>query len=330
MKTPPFTLNEKTIQEKIQTYLIETGHQIKQPIRIKGRIPDIIAVKNNKITMIEVKGNMGDIKTGIAKTIDYTSGAHQTYLAIPKNRSNKKLRQTIQNLGLGLIEVDHKIRITIKPEKTNPKESIKKRLKTKPKKTKKKTPTTGGIAEKITKHKEIAKTLLKYPNRTFTIRELAKETETPYTTTWRHIQQLDQTGIITTTKIGPSTTCRLNKKTPYIKELKKIAEIETSPQKTAAKEYAKKAKTLKEVEKIILFGSTAKKTEKPTSDVDIAVIVKDKKTEKTLQKIADDILKTARIKTTPIVMTQQEASENKQFKKELEKGETLYERDKRG
>ncbi|MFQ6052344.1 MAG: nucleotidyltransferase domain-containing protein [Candidatus Hydrothermarchaeota archaeon] len=99
----------------------------------------------------------------------------------------------------------------------------------------------------------------------------------------------------------------------------------------AAKEFSKKVKKMKGVEKIILFGSVAKRKERLTSDVDIAVMVqrKNKDLEREITRITERILEKSRMKIVPIILTSKELEDNEQFSRELKEGEILYERTKR-
>ncbi len=180
----------------------------------------------------------------------------------------------------------------------------------------------------IQKASGLLRILLKYPEREFTILELSKEASVPYATSWRTVQSLSKQGIILTKTIGKSTVCKLNTKSPLLKEIKLLTGLELSPHRAALKEFVSKAKKLKAINNIILFGSVAKGTEKPSSDVDVALFV-DKKTlnlESQVNEIVDFVLKTSRIKIVPLIFTEKELLKRPHFKKEIEKGELVYER----
>ncbi|HIH14284.1 MAG TPA: nucleotidyltransferase domain-containing protein [Nanoarchaeota archaeon] len=177
----------------------------------------------------------------------------------------------------------------------------------------------------IQKHPALARTLLKYADREFTIRELARESGTPYATAWREVQALDKYGIILTKKIGTYTICKLNKVSPYMKTLKVI--LEETPHRLAFELFKSKIKHHPNIKKIYLFGSVAKGEEKPSSDVDVAIIVKKhfKKFEKWINKTMTEVLEKTQINLVPLVFTHKTLP--KHFKKEIEKGELAYERD---
>lgn len=180
----------------------------------------------------------------------------------------------------------------------------------------------------IQKASALLATLIRYPEREFTILELAGESKTPYASAWRMVQALSAQGIILTKTIGNSTVCRLNAKCALLPEIKTLTELELSPHRAALKEFTSKAKKLKEIRKIILFGSVARGKEKPESDVDVALIVnrKSARLESKINELVDCIIKTARIKIIPLIFTAGELAEKENFKKEIEKGEVVYER----
>lgn len=185
--------------------------------------------------------------------------------------------------------------------------------------------------QKILKYPKIIKMFLDFPNRNFTPLELSKKTEISYSTCWRYVQVLDEAGIIHVEKIGEYNVCRLNKNSPLIEQLKKFLRLQLSPHMLAIKEFIKQVKGLKNIEKIILFGSVAEGKERLGSDIDIAVFVdkKDNKIEDEITDISDKILEKSKMKIISILLTKNELRGNKQFADELKKGVILYERNKR-
>ncbi len=177
----------------------------------------------------------------------------------------------------------------------------------------------------IQKHPNLAKVLLKFPDREFTILELSKESEVPYATSWRLVQSLEKFGIITTRKIGSSTVCKLNNRSPYLKNLKIL--VAETPHRAAFELFKDKIKHHQNIKKIYLFGSVAAGKERPGSDVDVAVIVRKHfaQFEKWINKTLTDVLKKTQINIVPLVFTRKTLP--KHFKKEIEKGELAYERD---
>lgn len=185
------------------------------------------------------------------------------------------------------------------------------------------------IQEVITKRK-VMDIFLKYHDREFTINELTKLSGIPYSSNWRFIQKLNRAGVIEVKTIGHSSVCKLNKSSPFLKEIKKVLETKPTPQKTVIDSFVTRIKNLKQIKRMVLFGSVARDQEKLTSDIDIAIIVqkRNKKIEEKITEVVDNILERSRMVIIPIIMTEKELKENKQFEKEVNKGKVLYERDK--
>ncbi len=187
------------------------------------------------------------------------------------------------------------------------------------------------LQECITKRK-IIELFLKYPKREFTVNELSKLSRISYATTWRFVQKLDKAGIILTKTVGHSVACILNEASPFLKEIRKILEIEFSPHRLAVKDFVNRIKRISVVKKIVLFGSVARRSEKLISDIDMLVITdkKNRELENKIASITDKILERSKMKIIPLVLTEKEVEEDKQFVEELRKGEIAYERIKRG
>ena len=177
----------------------------------------------------------------------------------------------------------------------------------------------------IQKHPNLIKTMLKFPDREFTILELSRESAVPYATSWRLIRILDKLGVVLTRKVGNATVCKLNKASPYLNTIKTV--LKDTPHKLAFEEFKNKVKYHPNIKKIYLFGSVARGEEKPGSDVDVAIIVKKQfgAFEKWVNKILAEVLEKTQINIVPLIFTHKTLP--KQFKKEIEKGKLTYERD---
>lgn len=188
------------------------------------------------------------------------------------------------------------------------------------------------IIQKCLSKREIIELLIKYPKREFTVNEISKITKLPYATTWRFIKEIDEAGLIFMKKIGNYNVCKLNKSSPFLREVVNALRLKPTPQRAILKEFVNRIGKIKEIEKIILFGSVARGKEKVRSDVDIALIVKrkGKELEEKVTNIADLILKKSKVKLIPLILTDKEIKENKQFARQIKQGVRLYERSKRG
>lgn len=187
------------------------------------------------------------------------------------------------------------------------------------------------IIQKCLKHKEIIAFLFKFPEREVSIRVISLETKTPYASTWRFVKMLAEYGIVYLKKFGACNVCKLNKESPYLREIEKILNVKQSPHRLAYSIFVEKTKRLKNVKKIYLFGSVAFGKERPESDIDVAIIVskKTKHLEAKINEIIENVLEMSRLQIVAHIMTQKEFEKNLSFKEEVEKGELTYERDKR-
>ena len=135
----------------------------------------------------------------------------------------------------------------------------------------------GGFVEalqlvKYAGSRKLLETLFKYPERQFTINELAKETGVPFASAWRLVKRWEQAGIIDTGRVGKSVTVRLHK-SEYLDSVSSLLKLSLSPQAftvRALKGWLAKERKIREA---YLFGSVARGEERLSSDIDIALLV---------------------------------------------------------
>lgn len=120
--------------------------------------------------------------------------------------------------------------------------------------------------------RKLLETLVKYPNRQFTINELAKEAKVPFASAWRLVRKWEPAGMLETGKVGRSVTVRL-RRSEYLDSVLSLLKMSMSPQAFTA--HALRDLLAKDggVREAYLFGSVAKGDEKLTSDIDIALLV---------------------------------------------------------
>ncbi len=57
--------SESGLEQRVANYFSDKGWNIIQSLKVRGRKPDIIALKDDKIALIEVKSYGGNIKRDI-------------------------------------------------------------------------------------------------------------------------------------------------------------------------------------------------------------------------------------------------------------------------
>lgn len=119
--------------------------------------------------------------------------------------------------------------------------------------------------------RQMLERLLKFPERQFTINELARESGVPFASAWRLVRRWEPAGIIETGKVGRSVTVKLHR-SEYLDLVASLLKISVSPQAftvRALKDMLEKEGRVKEA---YLFGSVARREEKLASDIDVALL----------------------------------------------------------
>lgn len=119
--------------------------------------------------------------------------------------------------------------------------------------------------------RELFVTLRKFPEREFSINELAKTAGVPFATTWRTVGLWRSAGVVETGKLGRSVVVRY-RDSPYARLMANILGISASPQAFAVARLRVMLKRIKAVKRAYLFGSVARGEEKIRSDVDLALL----------------------------------------------------------
>ena len=119
--------------------------------------------------------------------------------------------------------------------------------------------------------RRMLETLLRFPERQFTINELAKEAGVPFASAWRLVRKWEPAGIIEAGRVGKSVTIKLHK-SEYVDLVASLLEISKSPQAFTTGVLKDVLAGEKEVKEAYLYGSVAKGAETLSSDVDIALL----------------------------------------------------------
>ena len=184
----------------------------------------------------------------------------------------------------------------------------------------------GSDLSHLLRHRRLLETLLRNPEREFSIRELAVESRVPYATTWRLVDLLRELGALQVRKVGASRVLVLNPRSPVVGDLRRLAELHLSPFPEAARRFARAVRRLDGVRKVILFGSVARGTAGPSSDVDVAVVV-----DRRQKDLRDQILRAAEriqddtgLKIVPVLVGPSEMRKDTGFARSLREGEVLF------
>jgi predicted nucleotidyltransferase len=180
----------------------------------------------------------------------------------------------------------------------------------------------------LLRHRSLLERLLRIPGREFTVRELSMESGVPYATTWRTVNGLLALGVLRERRVGAARVVSLNTTSPLLPELKRIVSLRLRPHRGAALLFARRASRLREVRRIILFGSASRGTSGPGSDVDVAVVL-DRRTDRTMDRLlrmAAEVQDEAGLRVVPIAVSPGELGRDSRLARDLRAGEVLYDR----
>lgn len=118
-------------------------------------------------------------------------------------------------------------------------------------------------------------TLTKFHNRQFSINELAKTADLPFTTAWKLVQKFERAQVVEVVAIGKSKAVKF-KASPFSKVMQEVARASSSTQALSLGELRRILKAKEGIMKACLFGSVARKKEALESDVDVALLVSKK------------------------------------------------------
>ncbi|OGS44587.1 MAG: hypothetical protein A3K76_00395 [Euryarchaeota archaeon RBG_13_57_23] len=120
---------------------------------------------------------------------------------------------------------------------------------------------------------EVIRTLKSFPDRDFTINELARTAKIPVMTTWRAVKELKKLGVVRTKKIGNSISVTITEDRERLRTLRMVPD--TDPQRAAARQYSEALGREIWMNEARLFGSIGRGEHAPGDEVDIAIIYDD-------------------------------------------------------
>ncbi|UCG69685.1 MAG: nucleotidyltransferase domain-containing protein [Thermoplasmata archaeon] len=151
----------------------------------------------------------------------------------------------------------------------------------------------------------ILRTLFKNPERSYSMEDIVKDIEMSYGTVHPAIQDLVESRIIVTQKIGRSNVYRINQMHVLFPKIQALFKSEASAFKDIAVEFADKVKK-KGIENIILFGSVAREEVNEVGDIDLLFILTDLTVTEEIEKYAMEFLEKYDIVISPIFLSKKE------------------------
>ncbi|HEY7587386.1 MAG TPA: nucleotidyltransferase domain-containing protein [Thermoplasmata archaeon] len=177
----------------------------------------------------------------------------------------------------------------------------------------------------LLRHPQFLQTILGNPRREFTIREAALESGTAYSTAWRLAGILRDLGVLKERRVGASRAVSLNPTSSLAPELRRLLALELDPHREAARRFARLVSRLRGVRRVILFGSVARGTALPSSDVDVAVVMHRRSSEllTALDHAAARVQDETGLKVVAIPVTDRELGRDTRLARDVRSGEVL-------
>jgi len=176
---------------------------------------------------------------------------------------------------------------------------------------------------------DIIRTLRQYPDRNFSINELAKVSRIPVMTCWRAVRELTGIGLLKVRKIANSSIVSLNITPELMRLLRQISD--SDPHRYAALMFARQIGRLPGIVEARLFGRVAKGDHTPESEADIAVIFEHIKISQEdasahADRIAKEVESLTGTRISPHLVRKDHLDQGRGFAAELRDKESLWRR----
>lgn len=176
---------------------------------------------------------------------------------------------------------------------------------------------------------ELLRTLRAYPDRDFTVNELARLSGIAPMTTWRAVAELKKAGFVRTRRIGNAIIVRITEDRDALRILRLVPE--TDPQRSAAKAFAQVLRELPWSRECRLFGSVSRGEHAPGDEVDVAVVYDDSmvselEARKTASEIAQKIKAETNVTIVPLCVAGRDMARKGGIAAELRDKEIVWQR----
>lgn len=264
-----FINTEHTILKKVATYLEKKGWKIFREVKLRGRIVDIIATKEDKITAIEIKGSSGDIQRGIEQALHQKNTANFSYIAIPKARSSKMIVSLCQSLGIGLLLVNDGVEEIVKPAVNDVLPSVRNIIFKEKKKLQKVISVKSSLESLFRSRAQvlILKLLFLNSSSEFHANDIARKTDLAPSTITKEMPLLLNIGLVIRRTQGNLVFYKINNQSVIFNDLKRIFLKFEMLDEVMSRDLPKE-----EIKYALIYGSFAKGKESQSSDIDLLVI----------------------------------------------------------
>lgn len=170
---------------------------------------------------------------------------------------------------------------------------------------------------------KILRALFKFPRKDFTTREISKLIGVSHTGVLKALKELEEMNIIELGTHGRAFSLKLNEESILASKLLSIFEMERETINYLREELERsfdRANTIS----LAIYGSIAKKTEAPRSDIDLLIIASDKiSAEEQVSELQEKFVKKFGNPISPKIMSPEEFKNSGDFTRDVLKHHTL-------
>jgi predicted nucleotidyltransferase len=265
-------ITEASLMPRVFQYFQKMGWKVVPDMKLRGRIPDIVATKDGKIAVVEVKATSGNIENAMATVLHLRKAANLAYLALPNSRISKTVLEALKPFGIGLIAVDDEGNATemLAPSESIPLPSVINRVFGKQPHKKRRVRARKSSLEHLFRSEgliQILKLFFLSPGGEFYINEIARRTglSPPYVA--KELATIQRIGLVNRRERGGLVLYSISKSSLIFEELKRIF-----LKYELIDEIVSKGLPAEKIKYALIYGSFAKGTETASSDIDLLVI----------------------------------------------------------
>lgn len=156
---------------------------------------------------------------------------------------------------------------------------------------------------KSEKELEVIRTLMEYPERNWSLKQISEESGVSKTTVWRSVNRLEDQNFLKVSQVGNSKMIEVNNR-DILRRILELSVSDVREMKEIAKKFVDETKKMDKVEKCILFGSVARGTADLNSDIDVLILLgeRDEELEDKISQIAEQISSERSVRIMPDLM----------------------------
>lgn len=272
------TLQQKAVTKSETTYLLSSigdyfakrKWKVSTAAKIRGKVVDLLAVKDDQLAVVEVKSNPRGLERGIEYALHQKQAVNLSYLALPKELISQSLMDTCRNLGLGLLRVNDDVAEIVAPASGKSMPSVHDAVSKKRREKKQIEISSVSSLDKLFRSKSlvsILKLLLLNSSEEFHLNEIARRTGISPSGTEKETRILHELGLIKRREQGNMVLFAIDRDSFIFDELQRIFLKFELLDDVIGRELPSSG-----IKFALVYGSFAKGKEQARSDIDLLIV----------------------------------------------------------